>query len=286
MARYLIGILVLTAMALGGNPTSYADSIKAWQQYRNDGLRKPDSWLTLVGLYWLNPGANSIGSDPSNSFVLPNADAPAHVGILELHSETVTYHPADHATSRDLSFDEDKPDVIHAGSVAFYIIKRGDRFGVRAKDSDSPVLKHFEGLTFFPINPALHFKAHMISDVKKIAVPNVLGIPEMEESPGVVEFSYQGKQYHLRPIYEGKTLFFIFADLTNKELTYQAGRMLNTPLPVDGKVDLDFNRCYNPPCTFTPFATCPLPVKENHLPFPVNAGEKRYEKGHAELPAG
>lgn len=107
----------------------------------------------------------------------------------------------------------------------------------------------------------------------------------MEESPGVVEFTYKGATYHLRPIYEGKTLFFLFKDPTNKINTYQAGRMLNTPLPEKGRVDLDFNRSYNPPCTFTPYATCPLPPKENELPFAVDAGEMRYGKGHAEYSA-
>jgi hypothetical protein len=104
----------------------------------------------------------------------------------------------------------------------------------------------------------------------------------METSPGIVQFTYQGKPYQLRPIYEGKTLFFLFKDPTNRLNTYQAGRMLNTPLPENGKVDLDFNHSYNPPCTFTPYATCPLPPKENTLPFAVEAGEMRYGKGHAE----
>jgi uncharacterized protein len=97
-----------------------------------------------------------------------------------------------------------------------------------------------------------------------------------------VEFQYRGQTYRLRPVFEGKTLFFLYADPTNKSTTYQAGRMLNTPLPVDGKVNLDFNRSYNPPCTFTPYATCSVPPKENRLPFPVEAGEKRYGSGHPE----
>ena len=90
----------------------------------------------------------------------------------------------------------------------------------------------------------------------------------------------QGQTFRMRPIYEGKTLFFIFKDLTSETETYQAGRMLNTPLPADGKVILDFNRSYNPPCTFTPYATCPLPPKENVLGVRIEAGELRYGKGH------
>ena len=284
MARYLIGIAIFTLMALAGTPTSYTDSIKAWQEHRNAGLRKPDSWLTLVGLFWLNPGDNTIGSASTNNFVLPKSSAPAEVGTLHLDGDKITFHPSDGSAPRPLSYDGEQPDVIQAGSVSFFVIKRGDRFAIRAKDSQSPTLKNFAGLTFFPVNPDLHFEAKFIPDVEKIPILSVLGTTDLEESPGIVEFTYHGQTHHLRPIYEGKTLFFLFKDLTNKDLTYQAGRMLNTPLPVDGKVDLDFNRAYNPPCTFTPYATCPLPPKENHLPFAVDAGEKRYGKGHAELP--
>jgi uncharacterized protein (DUF1684 family) len=261
--------------------SSYEDSIHAWQQQRQAGLRSGSGWLTLVGLFWLKPGNNSIGSADSNDFVLPKGSAPASVGRLRLENGKVTFLRAD-GFKEPLSYDEEKPTVIHAGTVSFFVIKRGDRLAVRVTDSASQVLKHFRGMKYFAVNPELHFQAKFIPEKKKIPILNVLGQTAEEESPGYVEFTYRGQQYRLRPIYEGQTLFFLFKDLTNKTETYQAGRMLNTPLPVNGKVDLDFNHSYNPPCTFTPYATCPLPPKENTLPFPVNAGEMRYANGHAE----
>jgi uncharacterized protein len=256
-----------------------------WQQHRDQGLRSDNGWLTLVGLFWLKPGDNTIGSADSNDFVLPKGSAPGHTGTLHLVGDQVTFTDPN-GRSRVLSYkDEDKPDVVKAGSVSFYIMKRGDHLAVRAKDSNAPARKHFTGMKYFPTNPAFRFEAKFIPDAKKIPVLNILGQTEPEESPGVVEFVYQDKPYRLRPIYEGKTLFFLFKDPTNKVNTYQAGRMLNTPLPENGKVDLDFNRSYNPPCTFTPYATCPLPPKENTLPFAVEAGEMRYGNGHAEYSA-
>ena len=290
MARLLIGITVFALLAMSAQPTSYSDSIRAWQRHRDKGLRAPDSWLTLVGLFWLKQGDNTIGAASGNDFVLPSHSAPEHVGKLHLAGEKIEFIPAAAVlgTPRILSYDDNKPSVVKAGSVSFFVIKRGDQFAVRAKDSESPVLKHFTGMQYFPINPAFHFQATLVPDVKKIPISNVLGKTEEQESPGFVEFAYAGKQYRIRPIYEGegaqKTLFFLFSDLTNATSTYQAGRMLNTPLPKDGKVDLDFNRAYNPPCTFTPYATCPLPPKENRLDLAVEAGEKRYGSGHAEFP--
>jgi uncharacterized protein (DUF1684 family) len=260
---------------------SYDESIRAWQKHRDAGLRSPDGWLTLVGLFWLKPGANTIGSAENNDCVLPKT-APAHVGTLDWKGGQVLF-TAPGQKPRTLSFDDDNPDVIHAGTVSFFVMKRLDKFVVRAKDSQSPVLKNFKGMSYFPIDAGLHFReANLIPDPKKVPILNIVGQTEMEDSPGVVEFTYGGKTYHLRPIYEGKTLFFLYKDPTNKTDTYQAGRMLNTPLPKNGVVDLDFNRSYNPPCTFTPYATCPLPPKENTLTFPVTAGEKRYGSGHPE----
>jgi uncharacterized protein len=279
----LIGMTVFTALLMSmETASSYADSIRAWQNHRDTGLRSEKGWLTLVGLFWLKDGDGTIGSGAGNDFVLPKT-APAQMGRLHLAAGEVNFIDSA-SVSKTLSSDDKNPDIVSAGTVSFFVIKRGDRFGIRAKDSASPALKNFEGMSYFPINPAMRFEAKLIPDVKKVPILNMLGQTEMEESPGLVEFTLEGKAYSLRPIYEdtanGKTLYFLFKDLTNKAATYPAGRMLNVPLPVDGKVDLDFNRSYNPPCTFTPYATCPLPPKENHLPFAVNAGELRYKDGH------
>ncbi len=282
MYRFLIGIIGIIAVLAA--PTNYSDSIHQWQTNRNDKLREPDSWLTLVGLFWLKPGDNSIGSGNSNDFVLPAGSVPEHLGTLMLKGQQVRFVDAN-GSSRILSYDEEKPNVIRSGSVSFFIIKRGDKFAVRAKDNASPVLKNFTGLKYFATDSKFHFVANFSPDVKKIPILNVLGETEMQDSPGIVAFTYAGQTYHLRPILEGKTLFFLFKDATNRMQTYQAGRMLNTPLPSNGKVDLDFNRSYNPPCTFTPYATCPLPPRENILPFAVEAGELRYGKGHVEYSA-
>ncbi len=280
MTRFLIAVVVFAGFLMAAN-SSYTDSIRAWQQHRDAGLRSPDGWLTLVGLFWLKPGDNTIGSGDSNDFVLPKGSAPERAGTLHLSGDRVTF-TAENGSSRVLHHGEDKPDVVRTGSVSFFVIQRGDKLGIRAKDSASPVLKNFHGLKYFPVNPELRFDARFIPDSKKIPILNVLGQTDMEESPGIVEFAYRGQTYRLRPVFEGETLFFLFRDPTNKTQTYQAGRMLNTPLPANGRVDLDFNKSYNPPCTFTPYATCPLPPRENTLPFPVEAGEMRYGNGHAE----
>ncbi len=276
-------------------PASYYQSIRAWQKHRDEGLRSPSGWLALVGLFWLKPGINTIGCGAANDFVLPSGECPDELGRLRVDPDKVTFmnYGGIHVlldgnpilTNVTLNHDEEHPDVVQAGTISLVLIKRGDKIGVRARSSESPELKNFKGMEYFPTDPDFDFKdARFIPNPRKIPILNIIGQTEKQDSPGEVEFSYNGKKYRLRPIYEGNTLFFLFKDATNHSTTYPAGRMLNTPLPQNGKVDLDFNRAYNPPCTFTPYATCPLPPKDNELPFAVSAGEKRYANSHEEAP--
>ncbi|HEX4228669.1 MAG TPA: DUF1684 domain-containing protein [Bryobacteraceae bacterium] len=293
MRRLWIAALVITPVILTATTAGYIESVQRWQQERNAKLRLPDSWLALAGLFWLKPGDNTIGSASSNDFVIQEGSAPAHIGRLHVEGSKVSFTSAAgtavkvdgkpiHSTVL-LKYDpDDNSSVVSAGSISFYIIERDGKLGLRAKDSQSPVLKSFKGMKYFPINSAFHFDAKFIPEPKKIPILDVLGVSSPTNSPGIVQFVYQGKAYSLRPIFEDQTLFFLYKDPTNKTMTYQAGRMLNTPLPQNGRVDLDFNHSYNPPCTFTPYATCPLPPRENILPIAIDAGELRYGKGHVE----
>jgi uncharacterized protein (DUF1684 family) len=290
MIRFLIGFGLIGVMMLGATdvPDDYRKQILGWQQHREAGLRSPTGWLTLAGLFWLKPGKNSIGSGETSDFLLPK-DAPTQVGIFHVSGKEVTFEnlgsgevtvngkPVTGTVKLNHAEDDDKSDKIEAGPILFYVMDRDDRLAVRVKDRESETLKNFKGTEFFPINPEFRFEAKFIENPMKIPVPNVLGKTEMQESPGVVEFTFRGQTFRMRPVFEGKTLFFIFKDPTSKKETYQAGRMVNTPLPENGKVTLDFNRAYNPPCIFTPYATCPLPPKENILPIRIEAGELRYQ---------
>ena len=183
MGRYVVGIAILAAVVLFGGsiPPDYLNSIREWQKHRDSSLRSEDSWLTLAGLFWLKPGDQTIGSDDSNDFVLPKS-APAHVGRLRLEDKKVTFTSID-GSSRVLSHDEEKPDVVRAGSVSFFVIERGNRLGIRAKDSASLVRKNFEGLKYFPINPEFRFRAKFTPDPKKIPILNVLGETDLEPQP-------------------------------------------------------------------------------------------------------
>jgi uncharacterized protein len=167
--------------------------------------------------------------------------------------------------------------VVTLGSLSLLVIRRGDRYGIRLKDRNSRLRKEFTGLRYFPVNESYRVSARFVADARKIPIPNILGQTEDTPSPGYVEFDLEGRKLRLTPVEESPNeLFFIFRDLTSGRETYGSGRFLDAPVPKDGRVELDFNKAYNPPCAFTPYATCPLPPKQNRLPVPIAAGELKY----------
>jgi uncharacterized protein len=244
----------------------------------------------VQGLFWLHEGQNTAGSDPASEIRLPSR-APKRLGVFALTGGAVTFtaDPSARVTAAGKPIETtytfpqrggEQAAVVSEG-VSLFVIRRADRVGLRMLDPDSPARKGFQGLHYFPLDPAYRIRARFVpyEKLKAVPVPNVLGQLVTMESPGYVEFTLSGREYRLEPVYETARhddLFFIFKDLTSRTETYEAGRFLHTPLPKDGIVYLDFNRAYNPPCAFTDFATCPLPVKENQLPVAIKAGELRF----------
>ncbi len=274
---------------------AYIEEIEQWHQRRIASLTKPDGWLSLVGLYWLKEGENRFGANPQNDIVFSTKKVPQFMGAFILRDSTVkvkinpgveVFHQGKKVQQMILRSDADgKPTVLTYGTLLWYIIKRGDRFAVRLKDSNYPARKEFQDIERFPVDPAWRVIARFepYNPPKTISIPTIIGTVEEERCPGALVFEINGKTYRLDPIGDpdDKQLFIIFADQTNGTETYGAGRFLYVDAPgPDGTTVIDFNKAYNPPCAFTPYATCPLPPDQNYLPIRVTAGEKKYGKGH------
>jgi len=255
--------------------TSYQSEIARWRSDREAGLKRDGGWLTVTGLFWLHPGNNQFGADSSNEIVLPAG--PSHAGVFEVRDGKIWAKV--NRSTRELRPDTD--DALQIDRVKLYVIRRADRLGIRMKDPDSQFRREFRGLEYFPPREEYRVTAKFVAEPRKIPIANIVGQTEPEDSPGYVTFQLNGRSLRLRPVLDdpdSKSLFFIFRDETAGKETYGAGRFLDTDPPKDGKVVLDFNKAYNPPCAFTPYATCPLPPAENRLTVRIEAGEKKY--GH------
>lgn len=273
--------------------THHEASVHNARTHRLSLLQSPGGWLSLIGLDWLQPGVNRIGSATDNDIVLKAG--PAHLGTITLADggrTTIDLAPGTGATVNGEKvthaelFDDapgHTPSEVRFGSAHFFVIARDGRKALRVKDEQAHTRMHFEGLDYFPIDASWRVEADWIpfDPPMELEMGTVLGTIDKEKVPGKAVFVRDGRTFELFPIQETPdALFFVFGDLTSGRETYGAARFLDTGLPQDGKLVIDFNEARNPPCAFTPYATCPLAPPENRLDIRVEAGELKY-KGSA-----
>ncbi len=278
----------LLLCALPASAADYAAEIKTWRVEREAKLKAEGGWLSVAGLFWLKDGENRFGSGPGNAIVLP-ASAPASAGAFELRdgatrfrldpgvSATLDGQPTTGGAMRPDTAGQ--PNVLALGRLTMHVIERSGQVAIRLKDNDSPRRKGFKGLSWYPTSEAYRVTAQWVAYPKPVnlPIPNVLGRVESMPSPGYATFTLNGRELRLDPVLEGADadeLFFIFRDETAPKDTYGGGRFFYSAMPANGRVVLDFNKAYSPPCAFTNYATCPLPPKQNRLPVRIEAGEK------------
>jgi uncharacterized protein (DUF1684 family) len=294
-ACLLLAIAALVLLAAEVRPAEETASIEAWRKERLQRLTSDDGWLTVAGLFWLEEGDNRAGSGSGSPVRLPGS-APARAGVFRRAHDKVTFtaDPSAAVTAGgkpvstiDLKDDTTgHPDMLVLGDLTMFVIKRGDRLAVRLRDKNRPERAAFKGLDDFPIQVKYRVTAEWVpyDPPRTLNVPNILGTSEPLPCPGYARFRMAGTELRLEPVIEepGDTqLFFIFADRTNGTETYPSGRFFYADPPAGRSIVLDFNKAYNPPCAFTPFATCPLPPQQNRLAVRIEAGEKTYHAGEA-----
>jgi uncharacterized protein len=294
-ARQLIGmfyrlliIMILFAMAAAEVPT-YQKSVEEWRQKYEAKLRADDGWLTVSGLFWMHEGENRFGSAPGNDVVLP-APVPPAAGRFDLHAGKTTVHvnPGVPITMGGKAVEtaelrpDSKTDRLVIGDLTFFVHESAGRYGIRLKDKNSQLRKDFLGLHWFPVDQAYRVDARFVpyQSPREVEIETILGDHDKTKLVGYVTFSLGGKEYRLDAEQDDNTngLFIVFRDLTSKKDTYPAARFLDTDTPSNGTVELDFNKAYNPPCAYNPYATCPLPTPGNRLQIEIPVGEKRYHQ--------
>ncbi len=271
---------------------AYIEAHERWRAARVAELTSKEGWLTVVGLHWLDPGPNAFGTAPANQVVLHGAAVAPVAGTFDLGEDgVVTIRTGPEAgvtvggetvTERALRPDRSgRPEIVALGSLRLHVIERAGRFAIRVKDLDSPARRDFKGIPSFP--PDLAYRAEGIYEPyatpREVQVPSTHGPAQTMLAGGVIRFRIAGRELALEPFVsaaDDPEFFIVFRDATAGVETYGAGRFLAATAPAAGSrsVVLDFNRATNPPCAFTPHATCPLPPPGNVLHIRIEAGEK------------
>ena len=285
----LLGTFVFS-VSLALAQTDYVKSIEKWRSDEERDLKKEDGWLTLAGLFWLKDGVNTVGVGSDFDVRLTSNFKGGKFGEITFKDGVATLKVEEGVEAQGddkivtniqlVSDEEGKPTKVRTGTQTLYMIKREDRYGIRLKDSNSKARLNFKGSNWFPVDETYKVKAQFEAspEAKEVMVPNVMGGFFKMKSPGMLKFNLKGKDCTLQPVEDDDgTLFIIFHDRSNETDTYKAGRFLHADKAVNGETVLDFNKAENPPCAFTPFATCPLPPPQNELGVEVKAGEKRYD---------
>lgn len=267
------------------------EEVLLWRSERLSKLTSAYDWLSLTGMFWLRDGVQTVGAAPSSDIRL--AGGPPELGVITVKDGQVWFKAApdsvitlvDNADSLvdEVKLELDPPTKLQFGSRRLYAMDRGD-LAIRVKDANAPSRLNFAGIEYYEINPQWRIDARFEPHPpgQEMEMPNVVGQVNLMINPGQIIFDHGGHEVRLEALDEegdGARLFVVFSDRTNRDETYGGGRMLYVDWPTDGRVTIDFNQAYNPPCAFTEYSTCPLPPSANRLDAYVRAGEKRYEPG-------
>lgn len=263
----------------------YEEQVLRWRAKRYDDLVRENGWLALAGLHWLREGRNLIGSNPLCEIGLPES-APTFLGIVEKNGKTIRFQATEGVpveingkavgkTTLKSTHDE-HPSYITWKQIRMVLHEHAGRYAIRVWDNAREERFSQPPLKWFPINTTFRFNARYTAYPEPISSgqPDAFGDTVEDHLDGYVTFTYEGKKYKLDVTrLRDDRLFIKLKDLTSGRETYPPSRYLYTPPVVEGKVILDFNFAYSPPCAFTPYATCLFAPRQNHLPFRVEAGE-------------
>lgn len=275
------GVPYSTPEAAPARPT--ATETESWRAQRERDLKSDTGWLTVAGLAFLKPGVNTVGADPDSDVVLPGS-APRRAGRLIRENAGVAFEPESGAALTlngapvNGRVQLGARDRIAAAGVSFHLHESGERIGIRIRDVNSPLRKTFKGLRWFSVRDAWTIEGQFVRypEPRTVTVANVLGDFERLTVPGEVVARIGGQDVRLQAAASGRRLWFIFSDALGGRDTYRI-RFLYADAPdADGRVTLDFNRAYNPPCAYNPYTTCPVPPPQNRLKVAITAGERIY----------
>lgn len=300
--RWLLPALALCALVACGDKqpvTTVVESVDPafaaanaqWRAQRREDLLQPNGWTSLVGLHWLELKSHYIGSGSGSGIRL--ARGPERMGMVQQDAQQVWFQPEPGVALTSggkplkgrIQFNSEghtAPTIIgfDKGNGELSLIERGGRRALRLRHAEAHTRVGFSRLEYWPLSPSWRVQGTFVPHPagRTMAIVDITGISTDTPNPGVVEFTRDGVAYRLDALAgEGNTLLLIYADRTSGHGSYPAGRFLDAPAAdADGKVVVDFNRAYNPPCAFTAFATCPLPPPGNRLDLAIQAGEKNY----------
>jgi len=249
--------------------------IAAWRAGRLAYLTADDGWLNITDRLEVSPGEWRVGRAADNDLVI--SAGPAHLGRLVLAGDgTAQFVPQGGSVALPFLPVADASPQLRTGGLILEVSALEGAHALRVRDCDPANRAAFPGLRYFPCDPAWRITAvwEALEQPQAFQIGMVNGIATQVTLTHRASFRHGGHDYGLLPTHvkSGKPMFVI-RDLTSRSETYGASRFLYGEDIAADTIVLDFNKAFNPPCAFTDHAICPLPPRENILPFRIEAGE-------------
>lgn len=240
------------------------------RQARLEALQAEDGWLNLIAREPINPGPQTVGEAADNQIRLPSG--PDHLGTLIPGPDGYLFETA--TGMQAFAAKPDTPPQLRVPPFLLEIHTADDQPALRVRDLTLP---RVASLHYFPTN------SDWIIRARWQALPSPLQQP-VDQKGGTTttvtlthtaHFTHAGHAVALLATHwKGGKPMFVIRDQTSGRETYAASRFLIGEDASDAEITLDFNRAFTPPCGFTDFAICPLPPRDNILPFRIEAGER------------
>ncbi|KLN35913.1 hypothetical protein FB00_02630 [Cellulosimicrobium funkei] len=273
--------------------TQDAAAWAAWHAEREEGLRPPHGWLSLVAYHWLPaepaalpgvPGLWWADADGAHhrageggAVRATTGDSVGTVAVTEGGSSVAgTFLPG----GRDAG---DPADGGETREVAVEVVRRTGRYAVRLRDPLAPARTGFDGVPTFAYDPAWVVDAAVRwYDAPRPVVVGAArpGLVHHVSTVGEVDLVVErdGVSHRATLVLTGKAggaVTLLFSDEADGVAPWRVLWVDADVAPgTEGRVRLDLNRVINLPYAFSDFGTCPAPVEGNHVPFAVTAGER------------
>ncbi|WP_347109681.1 DUF1684 domain-containing protein [Paenarthrobacter sp. S56] len=272
-------------------PTTANDAqLARWERFRagrNSALASDHGWLTLTSFQWLESEPSAVELAPglwSSDGTTATLTASAGDGLTFV----ATGEPAVGTFTESLQNEESLLWVQFGGpdgtQTAVELAVRADKYAIRTRDNASPAFTGFTAVPTYDYDPRWVVSGRFEAYPEPVDVPIGTANPLVDgvhRSVGEVVFRIPGVPHEIRLHAEEEKLGALnvtFHDETNGDTT-DDWRKVFIPRPrPDGSVVIDFNRAINYPSAFTPYGTCPMPVRGNSIDVRVEAGEKLPEE--------
>lgn len=256
-------------------PNAFSDAHAVWHAEVEAARAAPYGPLSWTALHWLTSEPRELAGLPGRWHATPDGVVTVLLrdtdDVLQAGnpvSGQVLFGPLRRAERASLAW----------GTTHIDIAVRAGKPIVRPHDPESRLRMNYRGTPIFPPDPSWVIESDFEVDPRSsVALATAAGDDLIEhfESPGRAVFRIDGEEHRVTLFgsLDAGDLRVMFTDASPE--SFDRVRVAPVGKNGEGRLVIDFTRAVNSACAYTPYAICPMPPPENHLPVAIEAGERK-----------